>query len=144
MEPTSGSPAIVRLAYREALSPLTTWRVKYELPINDPRFQAITEEEAIYDLTVGHFHAMALGETRDPNAAKIRELSEDVEKGKQWVDKAKSFLADENTQRALARVIHGGTPDELEAKNRPKTIRIRGSAKGDAVPRKKKAKRIKP
>lgn len=82
----------------------------------------------LYDLLVRHFHSSMALEARNPGLANIGEIAGSQEKADALADRGRAFLQDEGTKRAMQRILHGGTPEELIAKRAPQTIRIGGKS----------------
>lgn len=114
----------------------------YELPPTDPRFLAITEEEAAYDLLVQHAHRVLREDAQNPGLGFVEELQAMPDALRDMEAKAREFVGSAEQQRALHRALRGGTPEELEEKNRPKAIRIGGTAR--AWVEKPKPKKVRP
>lgn len=113
-------------AFREAVDPVTQWRMHYDIPPCDPMLENITEEEIYRDLLVIAMHEQRKRQALDPEGAAVAEIAGSAEKFGLLKDAAERFLAKASTKVGHARITKGGTPEELQAKKRPLTIRIGG------------------
>jgi len=67
--PGRGAPAILHRLHRRAVFDVrTAWRLKYGIPINDPRYLAVTEAEALTDLVEARYREHADRLAVDPGA----------------------------------------------------------------------------
>ena len=104
-------PALV-LAWRDANDHRTAWRLRYNLPANDPRVLDATDDEIVHDLLVQRYYAH-LARREDPEeAGEAAASDEDVRRAMLGV---KSTQAEQDTIR---RVL------ERESGNRPPITRI--------------------
>lgn len=114
-------------AWRTAHSLGATWRLRYNVPPNDPRFLDLEEEELLDDLLVLHFLDAEVRRAVSPGRAAAADLAGDEEDQQRLQASGAAFLGRADVQRALQRLHRGGTTsgDRPEAAAAPATIRLR-------------------
>jgi hypothetical protein len=100
----------------DALDVWTVYRMRYEMPPNDERFLAITEEEVLRDLLVIKYNREKVDDLLHPSSAEHG----DPEAAARYERERVALLSDPKFMASIARVARPrGTTDE------PKKIQIR-------------------
>lgn len=82
MQPDEGDHPHLHELWRAAASPRTVWRLRYNLPPNDPRFLDMTDAEIVDDLLLRMYHDLRVDIAHNPalgvktNRAECRRLDE--------------------------------------------------------------------
>ena len=121
----------VQAAFDASRDWFTQWRLRYNLPPNDPRYLEITEAEVLQDMLTIHFHRKWMTRELDGISEALEDLEDlalDQDRVDAFQQAGEEYAQSGSTQRAIQRATKGGTPEELEAKRLPKTIKIGGRA----------------
>lgn len=76
MQPSEGDHSRLHELWREAASVRTVWRLRYNLPPNDPRVLEITDAEVVDDLLLRLYHDLHVQIAHEPSLGVVTNRDE--------------------------------------------------------------------